>query len=148
MTATSSELDWASLPPPQPDPDADTAPFWRATADGELAMCRCQACGYWLQPPLERCRRCDGPTAFEPVAGTGTIETFIVQRQPAVVGYFDQVPYAVALVDLDEQPGLRLPGRVVDVDVDDVHIGMRVQARLAPLPGGTFHVPLWVPLAG
>jgi uncharacterized OB-fold protein len=55
------------------------------------------------------------------------------------------VPYAVALVDLDEQPGLRLPGRVVGVEPDDVHIGMRVKARIEPLPGGEFHVPVWEP---
>ena len=66
--------------------------------------------------------------------------TFIVQRQPAVVGYFDQVPYAVALVELDEQPGLRLTGRVVDIDVDDVRIGMRVAARIDELPGGDVSV--------
>jgi uncharacterized OB-fold protein len=138
-------IDWSALPPPQPLPDIDTEPFWRATAEGHLNMCRCQSCGQWQQPPLERCRRCDGPTAFEPVAGAGTIYTFIVQRQPAVVGYFDQVPYTVALVDLDEQPGLRLPGRVVDIDPDDVRIGMRVAARIEPLPGGEFHVPVWVP---
>ena len=46
--------------PPQPVPDADTAPFWAATAAGRLAMCRCQSCGLWLQPPLERCRACAG----------------------------------------------------------------------------------------
>lgn len=138
-------LDWATLPPPQPDPDFDTVPFWDATADGRLAMCRCQACGLWHQPPLERCRRCAGPTTFEPVGGEGTIFTFIVQRQPAVVGYFDQVPYAVALVELDEQLGLRLPGRVVDIDPDDVAIGMRVRARIDQLPGGDYRVPVWTP---
>lgn len=140
-----SLVDWSALPPPQPDPDADTAPFWEATAGGELRICRCQACGHWHQPPLERCRRCAGPTAFEPIAGDGAIYTFIVQRQPAVVGYFDQVPYAVALVDLDEQAGLRLPGRVVGVEPDEVVIGMRVRARIDELPGGDRHVPVWVP---
>ena len=136
-------IDWAQLPPPQPEPTVDTEGFWEATAAGRLSLCRCQACGLWHQPPLERCRHCAGPTGFEPVSGSGTIYTFIVQRQPAVVGYFDRVPYAVAIVELDEQPGLRLTGRVVDIDVDDVAIGMRVQARIEPLPGGDFHVPVW-----
>jgi len=135
----------AALPPPQPVPDADTAPFWEATAHGQLLMCRCRACGHWHQPPLERCRRCGGVTGFEPVSGQGTVYTFIVQRQPAVVGYFDQVPYAVALVELDEQADLRLPGRLVDVDPDAVEIGMRVQARIEHLPGGDHRVPVWAP---
>lgn len=134
-----------ALPPPQPEPDVDTAPFWDATAHGQLLMCRCLECRHWHQPPLERCRRCGGETAFEPISGHGTVYTFIVQRQPAVVGYFDQVPYAVALVELDEQAGLRLPGRVVDVDPDAVEIGMRVRARIDDLPGGDHRVPVWVP---
>ena len=68
-----------------------------------------------------------------------------MQRQPAVVGFFDQVPYVVAIVELDEQPGFRIPGRIVDVDPDDVQIGMRVQARIVPLSGGDFRVPVWFP---
>ncbi len=138
--------DWSTLPPPQPAPDVDTARFWQSTAAGRLELCRCLSCHLWHHPPLERCRQCAGPTAFEPISGHGTIYTFIIQRQPAVVGFFDKVPYAVALVDIDEQPGLRLPGQVLDVGVDQVAIGMRVIARLDPLPGGSFVVPVWIPI--
>jgi len=141
----SMSIDWSAMPPPQPSPDVDTAPFWAATAAGQLAICRCQDCGLWLQPPLERCRACAGPTVFEPVRGTGVISTFVIQRQAAVVGYFDKVPYAVALVDLDEQRGLRLPGRVVGIEVDDVAVGMRVQARIQKLDGGDFSVAVFEP---
>lgn len=137
--------DWSQLPPPQPDPDLDTQGFWDSTAHGELRLCRCTSCGLWHHPPLEHCRSCAAPTAFEPVAGTGTVYTFIVQRQPAVVGYLDRVPYAVAIVEVDEQPGLRLTGRIVDIDVDEVHIGLRVDSRIEPLPGGGFHIPVFVP---
>jgi uncharacterized OB-fold protein len=132
--------------PPQPLPDTDSRGFWAATADGRLAMCRCQACGLWLQPPLERCRKCAGETSFEDVAGTGTVYTFIVQRQASVVGYLDKIPYAVALVELDEQRGLRLPGRVVGLDPSEVACGLRVRAELVDLPGGDFRVPVFRPL--
>ena len=138
-------IDPRTLPPPQPSPDIDTAPFWAATAAGQLQLCRCRSCRRWQQPPLERCRRCSGPTAFEPVSGEGTIYTFIVQRQPAVVGYLDGAPYAVALDELDEQPGLRLPGRVIDIAPGDVCIGLRVRARIEHLPGGDFFVPVFAP---
>ena len=75
--------------PPQPLPDLDTEGFWNATAAGRLALCRCDDCGLWLQPPLERCRRCAGATSFQDVAGTGTVFTFIIQRQPSVTGFVD-----------------------------------------------------------
>ena len=108
-------------------------------------MCRCADCGLWLQPPLERCRRCAGPTGFEEVAGTGTVYSFIVQRQASVVGYLDAIPYVVALVELDEQPGLRLPTRLVDIEPEQVHVGMRVTAEIVDLPGGEYKVPVFRP---
>jgi uncharacterized OB-fold protein len=131
--------------PPQPVPDVDTEGFWAATADGRLALCRCAACGLWLQPPMERCRRCAAPTAYEDVAGTGTVYSFIVQRQPSVVGYLDALPYVVALVELDEQRGLRLPSRLVGVEAEAVHVGMRVRAELVDLPGGDYKIPVFHP---
>ena len=131
--------------PPQPAPDVDTEGFWEATAEGRLALCRCTECRRWLQPPLERCRHCAGTTAFEEVAGTGTIHSFIVQRQPSVVGYADEIPYVVALVELDEQAGLRLPTRIVGIEPDSVQVGMRVAAELVPLPGGDYTVPVFRP---
>jgi len=131
--------------PPQPSPDFDTEGFWEATADGRLALCRCVECGLWLQPPLERCRRCAGLTAFEDVAGTGTIYSFIVQRQPSVVGYLDAIPYVVALVELDEQAGLRLPARIVGIEPERVTVGMRVVVDLVALPGGDYVVPVFQP---
>ena len=132
--------------PPQPAPDVDSEGFWDATADGKLALCRCTECRVWLQPPLERCRLCAGATAFEEVAGTGTIYSFIVQRQPSVVGYLDALPYVVALVDLDEQDGLRLPSRIVGIEPEDVRVGMRVAVELEDLPGGDYKIPVFRPL--
>ena len=131
--------------PPQPVPDVDSAGFWEATAAGRLALCRCVKCRVWLQPPLERCRQCAGETRFEDVSGRGAVYTFIVQRQPSVVGYVDAVPYVVALVELDEQPGLRLAGRIVGVDPEAVTVGMRVEAEIVDLPGGDYRVPVFKP---
>jgi uncharacterized OB-fold protein len=131
--------------PPQPAPDVDSEPFWAAAADGRLALCRCTECRRWLQPPLERCRHCEAATTFEPVAGTGTVYSFIVQRQASVVGYLDRLPYVVALVELDEQSGLRLPSRLVGVEPDDVTVGMRVAVEFADLPGGDYTVPVFRP---
>jgi uncharacterized protein len=115
--------------PPQPAPDVDTEGFWEATAEGRLALCRCTECRRWLQPPLERCRHCAGTTAFEDVAGTGTIHSFIVQRQPSVIGYADEIPYVVALVELDDGP--RIISNVL-APPDAVEVGMAVEAAFVP----------------
>lgn len=129
--------------PPQPAPDFDSQGFWDATAQDELKMCHCTACGLWMMPPLEKCRKCAAPTHFDKVQGTGTVYTFIVQRQGAVSGYLESLPYTVAIVEFDEQPGLRLPGRLVNIAPEDVHCGMRVEVKFEKLAGGDFKVPVF-----
>ncbi len=128
---------------PQPAPNVDSEGFWAATSQGRLALCRCTDCRVWLQPPLERCSSCAGSTAFEDVAGTGEVYSFIVVRQPSVPGYLTDLPYVVALVELDEQRGLRLPSRLVETPVESVRVGMRVRAELVPHPGGDFTVAVF-----
>jgi uncharacterized OB-fold protein len=131
--------------PPQPLPDADTEGFWQATAHGELALCRCRECRLWQQPPVERCRACAGLTSFEPVSGGGSVFSFIVANRASVPGFSELVPYVVALVELDEQPGLRLASRLVGVEPADVEIGMRVRAEIVDLPGGDYRIPVFRP---
>lgn len=126
--------------PPQPVPDADTAGFWRATGRGELCLCRCTKCRRWHQPPLERCPKCGEVSRFEAVSGRGRIKSFIVVRHPAVPGYLEDLPYVVAIVDLEEQAGLRLPGRLLDADPAEVKLGLSVRAEIVDLPGGDFRV--------
>jgi len=131
----------ALVPPPLPSPDFDSEGFWAAAAERRLTVCRCQACGEWLQPPLERCRRCAGPTAFEDVAGTGEIYSFIVVRHPSVPAFVPRLPYAIAVVTLDE--GVRLPGMVVGIDTSEVAIGQRVTAEWESLPGSDDPALVW-----
>jgi uncharacterized OB-fold protein len=144
MTATDRPIDVD--PPPQPVPDPDSAGFWQATADGRLAIRRCQACGWWSQPPLERCRYCAAVMAYEEVSGEGTLYSFIVVHQPAVPGFGEELPYLIGLVDLAEQEGLRLVARLEDVDADELRVGLPVRARIVAHPGGGFHVPLFSPV--
>ncbi|MBV1879231.1 MAG: OB-fold domain-containing protein [Pseudomonadales bacterium] len=126
--------------PPQPKPNLDTEGFWQATKSGQLSICRCQECQLWLQPPLERCRQCGATTRFEAVSGKGSIYSFVVVRHGAVPGYLDTLPYVVAIIELDEQVGLRLPTRLLDVAPETVEIGQRVAVQLVDLPGGEFRV--------
>jgi uncharacterized OB-fold protein len=91
-----------------------------------------------MHPPLERCRRCGGPTAFEPVSGRGRVFSFIVVRHQAVPGH--QVPYVVALVELEEQAGLRITG-VLQADPDKVTVGAPVEVVLAPIGQAGLRAP-------
>ncbi len=126
--------------PPQPDPDVDTQGFWDATAAGVIALCRCTECGAWMHPPLERCRHCAGPTVFEPVAGTGSVHSFIVLHRQSVPGQ-GPGPHVLAAIDLDGVDGARLTGRVVVDDVARVQAGTRVRGHIVDIPGGAYCQP-------
>ena len=58
-------------------------------------------------------------------SGLATVVTFTLNHQPWVPA--PDHPYAIAIVELDEQPGLRLTTNVVLCAAEDVHIGMRVR---------------------
>jgi uncharacterized OB-fold protein len=124
--------------PPQPVPDPDTVGFWDALAGGQLALCRCGDCRAWMHPPLERCRRCGGPTSFEPVSGTGVVHSFIVMRRASVPGLAS--PYIIGVVDLDDAPGVRMSGRIAAAP-EDVTVGAPVVAHIVDVPGGPYRQP-------
>lgn len=132
--------------PPQPVPDAETAGWWQAASEGRLVVCRCEACATWLHRPLERCRRCGGTTRFEEVRGSGRVHSFIVQHRASVPG-LGEVPAVIALVDLDDAPGVRVSGRL-DAEPAVVTVGMPVSIRFVPVPGGAFRQPEFVPAGG
>ena len=47
-----------------------------------------------------------------PMRGTGTIYSWIVVHPPVLPAFADDAPYAVVLVQLDDDPMLRLVGTV------------------------------------
>lgn len=125
--------------PPHPAVDPDTEGYWSATEAGELRIARCTECRAWHHPPLERCFACGGTVAFEPVGRQGTVFSVVAIHQPTVPGYLRDLPYEVALVELDAQPGLRIPVRVPVGGV--VAIGDRIELELAALPGSSYRIP-------
>ena len=58
------------------------------------------------------------------VSGKGTVYSFTATYVP-IPGFEDDVPYLLAMVDLEE--GVRILGSLVDVGEDEVEIGMPVR---------------------
>jgi len=121
---------------PAPEPDDVTAFYWRGAAEGTLLVLRCAACGFLSHPPDVSCARC-GAAVLDPapMSGLGSVYTFAIVRQAFDPMFLPEVPYVVALVELDEQPGLVLLTNIVDVDVDAVEIGMRVEVTFEDRDG-------------
>jgi uncharacterized protein len=116
---------------PVPAITADTEAFWTSGRDGRLLVSRCDSCGFWIHPPGPRCPRCLGDHVTPaPVSGRGRVYSFTVNRRAWEPGL--EVPYVIAIVELEEQPGLRLLTNIVDTPVDDVAIDMAVQIAFVP----------------
>lgn len=91
-------------------------PFWEATRRQELVAQRCDSCDRFVWYPREACPGCLGSDlSWEPLAGTGTIYSFNVMHKPGNPMMGDEVPYVIALVDLDE--GIRMTTNIVGTDV-------------------------------
>ncbi len=128
---------------PQPLPDPESDGFWNATAAGRLALCQCTRCRTFVQPPLERCRRCAGPVEFTEVSGSGTLYSWITVNRQSVPG--PAVPYQVGIAELNLQPGIRLAGIIYDADPGQLRVGMDINVELRPVPGSDFVAPVIVP---
>ena len=100
--------------------------FWTGGEFGELRILRCQDCGYYLHPPTSVCPKDQSRNvAPEAVSGRATVATFTINHQrwaPTL-----EVPYAIALVSLPEQPALRLTTNIVNCELGEIHSGMEVQ---------------------
>jgi uncharacterized OB-fold protein len=100
--------------------------FWRSGREGELRFLRCMPCGTWIHPPSPRCPGClSKDVAPQAVAGLGTVHSYTLNHQPWVPS--PDHPYVIAVVELDEQPGLRLMTNVIHCPAESVHIGQRVR---------------------
>jgi uncharacterized OB-fold protein len=101
--------------------------FFERAREGELTAIRCGGCGALAVPPKELCPEC-GARQWTPVplAGDGTIASFTVIRV-APRGHADEAPYAIAAVRMRE--GVSLLGRVVDVPLEALAIGLPVRFR-------------------
>lgn len=108
-----------------PRTDGDSAFFWHSGADGRLRFLRCRQCGYFVHPPGPRCPEClSAELAPAAVSGRATVHSFTVNHQQWIPG---SSPYVVALVEMEEQAGLRLTTNLVGVAEDDLRIGMPVE---------------------
>ncbi len=104
-----------------------TEPYWRAAAQGRLAIQHCRGCGRWIHFPELQCADCGSlDLGWDVVEGRGTVATFSVVHRSFVTG-FDEAPYVIAWIDLPERPGLRLFGNISGCAPEAVRIGMPVE---------------------
>jgi uncharacterized OB-fold protein/acyl dehydratase len=111
----------------RPPKGHDNAWWWEAVDRGELRIQKCGTCGELRHPPRPMCGKCRS-VAWDSVVskGRGTVHSYVVVHHPQVPGY--ELPLIVALVDLEE--GTRLVANVAGCELDDVYIGMPLEAHI------------------
>jgi uncharacterized OB-fold protein len=109
-----------------PSIDEGTAPWWEATREGKLLIKRCADCGKPHFYPRPFCPHCwSENVAWEEASGKATLYTWSVVYSNDLPPFPDKVPYAAAIVDLDEGP--RMMTRVVGAEFEDLRVGMPLE---------------------
>jgi uncharacterized OB-fold protein len=104
---------------PLPIPSSNSAPFWEGCRNHELLMQRCDRCGNFTFPPSGHCTQCLASTlTWTKTSGRGKIYSYVVYHRAYHPGFEQEIPYVVALVELDEGP--RLITNIVGCDVRSV----------------------------
>jgi uncharacterized OB-fold protein len=131
--------------PPLPVIDSLTEPFWNGARESLLVIQRCTGCGLFIHLPRPVCRRCQSfELGYEAVSGRGAVYSFTETYKPFHPFFVDRVPYLVASIELDEQPGLRLLSNLVRVAEADVSFGMPVAVEFEAL-SSELTIPVFAP---
>lgn len=139
-----------------PAPDEDSAPFFDWCARGELRIQRCSACGVRRMPPRPMCPACGSlDSEWEQMSGRGRVWSVAIPHPPLLPAYAEVAPYNVVLVELEDDPSIRLVGNVVaaadarldSIDPHSIAIGDEVEVVFsAPIDDGSGPIvlPRWV----
>jgi len=129
---------------PLPVPNQDNEGFWDGCRRHELRLQRCRQCRMLRHPPRPMCPRCNG-TDYEwaEVSGRGVLYSFTVVHGPTLPAFQAQIPYNVAVVQLEEGPFLVT--NMVGCTADRIRIGMRVVVEFEDL-SSTVSLPKFRPV--
>lgn len=111
---------------PLPNVDEENRPFWEGIKRHELWLQRCQDCEEFRFYPRTICPHCFSyNTQWTRVSGRGKLYSFTVSYRAASPAFQDDVPYNIALIELEE--GVRMMSNVVECANEDLRVDMPVE---------------------
>ena len=132
-----------------PDNDSEYRGYFEAAGEHRLVVKKCRACGRLRGEPGPGCPWCPSfEWDWQEVSGKGTIYSYQVVAHTVIPAFRDLAPFAIVLVELDEQAGrptpddgLRITANLVDSDLgpekeENVAIGKRVEVIFDDEPEG------------
>ena len=124
-----------------PDNDSEWKEFYEHARAHRLVVRKCKACGLMRYPPTHACPWCmELGWTWQELSGKGTIHSYEIVHHAIQPGFKEWTPYAVVLVELDEQRGAPTPDEALRVIANlvtpefrpepeaNVAIGKRVRA--------------------
>ncbi len=95
---------------------------------------RCKKCGLPFFPPRADCHQClTSDMEWFEISGPGKLVTYS-KLEFAPVGFGDDLPYAIALLDYGDY---KIFGRIAgDVPEEDIKVGMDMKTVVNELPNG------------
>lgn len=103
-----------------------TEEFWRATKKHRLLIQECQNCNGLIFYPRKYCPQCwSTDLGWREASGKAKVYTFTVMRDQVEPKFMADLPYVLAMVDIEE--GVRMMTQIVECDADTVKIGMDVE---------------------
>src|SRR5690554_4963175 len=112
-------------PRPLPQPTLDTEQYWAGALKQQLLVQRCQHCSRYQFYPRAFCTEClSDELEWVQASGQGRIYTFTICRIAPSPAFKKFLPYAAAIVELDE--GARMLTNILESDITKVAIGARV----------------------
>ena len=136
--------------PATEDPQDET--FWKKTKEGKHVVEACSDCGRLRFPPRPMCPWCQSQaTEWKEMSGKGRIWSFCVSHPPLIPVFAERAPYPVVIVELDEDPTIRMVGNLVaskdgeinEVDLDKIQIGEAVSVVFHEMADDVT-LPRWV----
>jgi len=125
-------------------PDELTAPFWEAANRSQLVIQKCGPCDRLQHPPEPSCGVCESDRGlfWEEVSGKGIIYNYGVVHDCPVRLLQDDQPFNVAVVMLDEDPGIQMYSHLPGTAADEVPVGAKVRVVFEKTDNGQL-VPEW-----
>ncbi|GAO71565.1 MULTISPECIES: OB-fold domain-containing protein [unclassified Comamonas] len=118
---------------PLPHPTEISAPYWEGLKAHEVRIQQCDR-GHSLFFPRTHCPTCGSRTLkWNKVSGEGTLYSFTIARIPTMPEFTDEMPQALAVVELRE--GVRINTTMVGVDPEALKVGMEVRPVFDERPG-------------
>ena len=121
--------------------------FWDGLAAGVLRVQRCNRCQHARFPTRPMCAECHATSSsWTDVAPNGTIWSFIAPHPPLLPAFDVGGAFNVTVVQLDDEPNIRMVGNVIDdrgfVDGRHLTVGQPVELVIVePEPG--LLLPRW-----